>query len=123
MHPAPGLSSNVVRRTIELVAETSQHTVSESSEEDASVFVISESMYAAQDEAVLSASGSASVASASVDGEYGLKQLQPEIDVAGGNGQSVSADYTLTSQDTADGVHAGSNGAVEERQTLEGMKL
>jgi len=131
--------------------------VSEGGEDDLSVFVISDTMYEVQEEPVASASGSAStvssatLASVSIDGEYGLKQLQPEINVAGSNGQSPvsvsvdgdfglkqlqpdsnvaasngqatqSAEYALTSQDTADGEHSGSNGAVEEQQTLEGAK-
>ena len=148
----------VVCRTIELVAQSNQHSVSESSEEDSSVFVISDTMYELQAEPVASAFGSvssassASLASVSIDGEYGLKQLQPEINVAGSNGQSLAgvsvdgefglkqlqpdsdtagsngqatqtAEHALTSQDTSDGAHVGSNGAVEERQTLEKAKL
>ena len=98
--------------------------MSDGGDEDSSVFVISDSMYEPKAEPAASASSSVSLASVSIDGDYGLKQLQPEIDVAGSNGQAmVSADYALTSQDTADGVHAGSNGAVEEQQTLEGVKL
>ena len=106
-------------------------------------------MYGLQEEPAASASSSASLASISIDGEYGLKQLQPEINVAGSNGQSLagvsvdgehglkqlqpdadvagnngqatqSAEYALTSQDTADDAHSGSNGAAEDRQTLEG---
>ncbi len=121
--------------------------MSEGGEDDLSVFVISDTMYEVPVEPVASASSSvpaassASLASVSIDGEYGLKQLQPEINVAGSNGQSpasVSADGDLglkqlqpeinvagsngQATQSADGTHSGSNGAVEEQQTLEGAK-
>ena len=121
--------------------------MSEGGEDDLSVFVISDTMYEVPAEPVASASGSvspassATLASVSIDGEYGLKQLQPEINVAGSNGQSpaivsVDGDFGLKqlqpdsnvagsngqATQSADGAHSGSNGAVEEQQTLEGAK-
>jgi hypothetical protein len=118
---------SVAYRTTELVAQTNQHAVNEGGDEDLSVFVISDSMYGPQDEAVSSSSTDAALASMSVDGEFGLKQLQPEIDVAGSNGQAngqaVSAEYSLASQDAEDGAPVATNGAAEERQALEGLKL
>ena len=105
------------------MAQTNQHAVSEGGDEDLSVFVISDSMYGPRDEAAASSSLDATLASVSVDGEFGLKQLQPEIDVAGSNGQSVSADHSRASQDSVDGTRAACNGAEEKRQTLEGLKL
>ena len=112
-------------RTTELVAQTNQHAVSEGGDEDLSVFVISDSMYGPRDEAAASSSTDAVLASVSVDGEFGLKQLQPEIDVAGSNGQSngQALSASLASQDSEDGAFVASNGAAEERKTLEGMKL
>ena len=109
------------------MAQTSQHEVSEGGDEDLSVFVISDSMYGPRDDVASSSSVDAVLASVSIDGEYGLKQLQPEIDVAGSNGQAtaqpVLAEYSLGSQDSADGAHVAGNGAAEERQTLKGLKL